>query len=261
MNSVKKSTYLFTDRAYCAMKNFIDRSTLFAFDLDGTLVPIIANPDAIGIPDAVRKEIAIMNQQAVVAVITGRSRSDALKHLALAPHYLIGNHGAEGLPGWEAREDDFNRTVNNWLTQLSVLIPVKDRKGIVIENKGRTLSIHYRHSSNIKAAHDMILSAISRLVPQPRRICGKCIENLIPEGAPDKGIALTLLMQHTDRPKAFFAGDDENDEDVFRLANKGIFTVRIEKKTGSRALFHLRGQNEILRLLRGINYIIGQMKK
>ena len=40
----------------------------------------------------------------IVAVITGRSRSDAMQHLAITPHYLIGNHGAEGLPGWESQD-------------------------------------------------------------------------------------------------------------------------------------------------------------
>lgn len=261
MNPAKRSIYLFADSAYTAMENFIDRTTLFAFDLDGTLAPIVANPGAIGIPDAVREEIAILHEQALVAVITGRSRSDALKHLALAPHYLIGNHGAEGLPGWETGEDDFSHTVNNWINQLDVLIPIKDRAGIVIENKGVTLSIHYRHVANIKSLHTLILRAISRLSPQPRRVGGKFIENLIPDGAPDKGVALKLLLQYTGRQKAFFAGDDETDEDVFRLDNKDIFTVRIEKKTGSRARFHLRNQDEIVRLLRGINYIIRQTKK
>ena len=107
----------------------------------------------------------------------------------------------------------------------------------------------------------MILDAISRLVPQPRRISGKCIENLIPEGAPDKGVALTFLMNQAGCPKAFFAGDDETDEDVFRLNNKNIFTVRVGRSKGSRAQYHLRGQREIVRLLHEINRILARFKK
>jgi len=38
----------------------------------------------------------------------------------------------------------------------------------------------------------MILEAISKLDPQPRRIGGQFIENLIPAGAPDKGNALKI---------------------------------------------------------------------
>jgi trehalose 6-phosphate phosphatase len=255
MHPDKQSAYLFEDKSWNAMKSFIDRKTLFAFDLDGTLAPIVSNPGTIGIPDSVRKEITILNEQAVVAVITGRSRSDAMQYMPITPHYLIGNHGAEGLPGWEKREREFSRTAIKWQKQLELILSSSDANGISIENKGATLSIHYRQAGNTKTAHSLILSAVNQLIPQPRRISGKYIENLIPEGAPDKGIALMLLMSHAKRQKAFFAGDDETDEDVFRLRDKDIFSVRVGRKTGSQAQFHLRSQREIVRLLRMINGI------
>ena len=261
MRMNEQSTYLLNEKPCSIMKSFIDRTTLFAFDLDGTLAPIVSNPGKIGIPDSVRKEITILNHQAVVAVITGRSRLDAMQYMPITPSYLIGNHGAEGLPGWEKRERDFIRTVIKWQNHLELIFSSKETTGISIENKGATLSIHYRKADNVKTAHALILSAVNQLIPQPRRISGKYIENLIPDGAPDKGVALMLLMHHAKRQKAFFAGDDETDEDVFRLRDKNIFSVRVGRKNGSRAHFHLRGQNEIVRLLRGINYIIGQTKK
>ena len=261
MSSHQPSTYLFEKNGCTALDNFIDRETLFAFDLDGTLAPIVSDPGAIGIPDPVRKEIAVLNEQAFVAVITGRSRLDALRHLAFAPSYLIGNHGAEGLPGWGSRTQEFVYTVNEWQNQLAVLLNDAYQRRLVIENKGATLSIHYRHARNIKEAHALILDAVSRLAPQPRRISGKCIENLIPEGAPDKGIALTFLMHHAGCPNAIFTGDDETDEDVFRMHNKNIFTVRVGRSKGSRAQYHLRGQREMVRLLREINRILAHFKK
>lgn len=249
-------SYLFEDAALASMRSFIDRNTMFAFDLDGTLAPIAPDPGTIGIPEAIRQEFAILSKSAEVAVITGRARQDARLHLGVAPRYLIGNHGAEGLPGWEAREDEFVRTANQWQCQLDVLLPIEDRVGILIENKGATLSIHYRYAGNIKLARTMIFYAIGRLVPQPRRISGKCIENLIPVDAPDKGAALRLLMQQAECRKGFFAGDDETDEDVFRLDNENIFTVRVGRKTGSRARSYLQGQHEIVQLLREINKIL-----
>lgn len=256
MSLDKPSTYLFEGAGCAAIESFIDRTSLFAFDLDGTLAPIVSDPGAIGIPDPVRKEIAILGEKALVAVITGRSRLDALRHLAFAPSCLIGNHGAEGLPGWESRTQAFVNTVNEWQDQLAILWPDHDQRGVIMENKGATLSIHYRQAGNIKAAHSLILEIVNRLVPQPRRISGKYIENLIPKGAPDKGVALTLLMHQTGCPKAFFTGDDETDEDVFRLSDKNIFTVRVGRSKGSRAQYHLRGQREMVRLLREINRIL-----
>lgn len=256
MSSDQPSTYLFSDTARTAMESFIDQRTLFAFDLDGTLAPIGPNPDAIDIPVTIQKEIITLGGIAQVAVITGRSRSDALQRLSVLPRYLIGNHGAEGLPGWESRTQEFIQTVKAWQDQLVDWLSIKDQNGIFIENKGPTLSVHYRHAADSKAARVMILRAINRLVPQPRLINGIYIENLVPKGAPDKGVALTHLMNQSGCPKGFFVGDDETDEDVFRLDHESIFTVRVGRKTGSLARFYLRNQQEIARLLREISTII-----
>ena len=249
-------SYLFGNAAFSKMRDFVDKRTLFAFDLDGTLAPIVPNPCAIGIPEAIRQELTLLNDQAIVAVITGRSCSDALHHLGLSPRYLIGNHGAEGLPGWKDREQVFSILANQWQSQLDKLLPIDNRGGIMIENKGVTLSIHYRHVCNIKSAHKMILEAIRKLNPQPRRIGGQFIENLIPAGAPDKGMALKILMEKAGCRKGFFVGDDETDEDVFRLNAESILTVRIGLNTFSNALYYLRSQNEITRLIGEINIVL-----
>lgn len=254
-------SYLFENDALSKMRNFIDNQTLFAFDLDGTLAPIASKPSNIGIPDSIRQELTTLNEQAVVAVITGRSRSDALYHLGISPRYLIGNHGAEGLPGWEDRENEFVQIANQWQSQLDILLPSNDRGGIMIENKGATLSIHYRYVGNIKYAHKMILQTISKLNPQPRRIGGKFIENLIPTHAPDKGIALRTLMEESGCQKGFFVGDDETDEDVFRLNDVNLFTVCVGRNASSSARFYLWGQSEILRFLRVINCILNAKEK
>ena len=256
MSNGKLPAYLFGKTALSNLTGFVDRSTLFAFDLDGTLAPIGPDPDAIGIPAAVQKEIAILGKLAQVAVITGRSRSDALRRLSILPRYLIGNHGAEGLPGWESRMQEFVRTVNEWQNQLADLLPTDDRNGIFIENKGPTLSMHYRHAADVSTARNLILRATNRLVPQPRLISGIYIENLVPKGAPDKGFAITHLMHQAGCTKGFFIGDDETDEDVFRLENENIFTIRVERIMGSRARFYLQNQQEINRLLREINRIL-----
>ena len=58
-----------------------------------------------------------------MAVITGRSRKDAQRHLGVVPQYLMGNHGAEGLPGWEEHEEEFRRLADEWDRQLHQMIP------------------------------------------------------------------------------------------------------------------------------------------
>lgn len=261
MKQAELPAYLFGKAGLAALTNFIEPAALFAFDLDGTLAPIASDPQAIWIPDSVRKYFTRLAARSAVAVITGRSRSDALAHLGAAPRYLLGNHGVEGLPGWSSVENEFADTVNGWQDQLDVLLPLENRRGMTVENKGATLSIHYRQTQNRRTARAFIISALERLHPPPRRLEGKCVENLLPAGAPDKGAALALLMRREGFGKAFFIGDDETDENVFRLDREDIFTVRIGKTPGSRAKFHLRNQQEVARLLRMLNDLLDCSQK
>lgn len=256
MSRIESPVYLFGKKGFSALKNFIEPGMLFAFDLDGTLAPIVSDPAAIGISAPVQNAFTRLAEQAAAAVITGRSRADAFKYLGRTPRYLLGNHGVEGLPEWQARENEFARTVKGWLNQLNDLCPVAPENGIFIENKGFSLSIHYRQTQNRQAAQNMILSAIQKLSPQPRRIGGKCVENLLPADAPDKGAAFLIMMHQGKYEKGFFVGDDETDESVFRLDQQNIFTVRVEKAAPSSAKFYLRKQSEIARLLNTLNKLL-----
>ena len=249
MSGRKFPVYLFEEEALAELSLFADRTVLYTFDLDGTLAPIVSDPAAISLPDAIRKAFAELIALAPVAVITGRSRSDALLHLGIEPRYLIGNHGVEGLPGWSMRERDFIRMAWGWQQQLITLLGPESPAGIEIENKGATLSLHYRKATNAQAALAAILLATDQLIPVPRRIHGKFVENLLPAHAPDKGSALNMMMHSEGFARAFFAGDDETDEQVFRFHSKNIFSVRIGKAAESRAGFYLKGQHEMARLL------------
>jgi len=239
--------YLFSDAGRAELRGFVDRTTLFAFDLDGTLAPIVADPSRIVIPQDVRARLTRLGAMASVAIVTGRARADAESHLGFAPRFLVGNHGAEGLPGADASEQEFVRLCRGWREQLKTFLPERESTGILIEDKGATLSLHYRNCQ--EGAHRKILNAILRLVPAPRRISGKAVENLVPRDAPHKGEALLFIMGHLGCARAFFVGDDETDEDVFRLGDDSIFGVRVGIHAGSGARFFIRGQEEIGPLL------------
>ncbi|MHB8771329.1 MAG: trehalose-phosphatase [Syntrophales bacterium] len=246
-------TYLLTDGGLAALRAFIDPATLFAFDLDGTLAPIAADPAGIRVAPAVQAALAALNQRAAVAIITGRSRKDAQQHLGVVPQYLVGNHGAEGLPGWERYEEEFRRLSVDWTGQLMRALPAGQHPGIAVENKGMSVSVHYRGARQRPEARSLVLRAIGQLVPSPRVVGGKYVENLLPEEAPDKGTALLELMNRAGCAKGFFVGDDTTDEDVFRLEWEQLFTVRVGVGRNSRARYFLRDQEEILALLGLVN--------
>jgi trehalose 6-phosphate phosphatase len=195
----------------------------------------------------------------VVAIITGRSRKDAQHYLGIVPQYLVGNHGVEGLPGWERLGEDFRRLGDEWTRQLRVTMPVGEPPGIVVENKGMSVAIHYRCAEDRAAARYLVSKAIGQLLPAPRVIGGKYVENLVPEEAPDKGTALLELMNQAGCAKGFFVGDDRTDEDVFRLGREKLFTVRVGTGKSSRACYFLRDQGEILVLLNRINEALARL--
>lgn len=253
-------TYLLSDAGRAELRSVIDDETLFAFDLDGTLAPIVSDPAGIMIPPDVRNGLIRLGRMAPVAVITGRARADALAHLGFSPRFLVGNHGAEGLPGADASEQEFVSHCRGWKAQLEALLTDGDRSGIFMEDKGVTLSLHYRNAPDRDLAHRKILAAVSRLVPAPRRISGKLVENVVPRGALHKGEALLRIMEHLGCRRALFAGDDVTDEDVFLLRDDRIFGIRVGMSEKSAASYFINGQSEINLLLYEIIVILDATK-
>lgn len=250
--------YIFSTAGRAALRAVVSQSTLYAFDLDGTLAPIVDDPAGITIPNKVLNSLIQLDHLAPVAIITGRSRADALSHLGFTPRCLVGNHGAEGLPGHEGQDCGFHNQAVSWEQQLTDLLSPEIRSSVLIENKGESLSLHYRHAAGPDEVHSALLAAIVRLVPPPRRVGGKFVENLIPHGAPHKGDALLYIMKHLGCRRALFVGDDETDEDVFRLADESVFGIRIGKDCGSAAVNYLQSQSEIVPLLDEIMAILSQ---
>ncbi|MBT1074008.1 trehalose-phosphatase [Geobacter grbiciae] len=242
-------TYLFSNSGRRELRAFIESTTLFAFDLDGTLAPIVADPAGIVIPSEIRTRLIHLDRMAPVAIITGRSRADALAHLGFVPRFLMGNHGAEGLPGGDESEREFVCFCRGWREQLGILLLADGSAGVVIEDKGATLSLHYRGSPDPERAHREILEAVSRLEPSPRRVSGKFVENLVPRDALHKGEALLRIMEYLGCRRAIFVGDDVTDEDVFRLRDDRIFGIRVGMRAASAARFFIREQGEIGALL------------
>lgn len=249
MTTTQQTTYLFSESGQEALRAFIDRDTLFAFDLDGTLAPIVPDPGGIVIPPEIRAGLVRLDRLVPVAIITGRSRTDALSHLGFTPRFLVGNHGAEGLPGYETTEQEFGRLCRTWEEQLSTLLPYEERNGIVLENKGASLALHYRNTPDRIGARQRILAAVQRLTPPPRQISGKLVKNLVAHDAPHKGEALLGIMTNLRVNRALFTGDDVTDEDVFRLGDERIFSIRVGKDSGSAARYHLCDQVEIVALI------------
>lgn len=118
-----------------------------------------------------------------------------------------------------------------------------------VEFKGESISLHYRKASEPEAALARIHSVIDALEPPPRRIGGKYLVNVVPREAPGKGDALVASMERLGCSKAIYFGDDETDEDVFRLKRADLFGVHVGKDEETAADYYLAQQSEMLGLL------------
>ncbi len=187
-----------------------------------------------------------LSKYAPVAIVSGRSLADLKERVQIKIPFLVGNHGLEGLGNRGGALQSAVAASNTWKKTLST---IDFGAGVEIEDKTYSLAIHYRRSRNKRQSKQLIKSAIAELSPPPRIIPGKQVVNLLPEGAPHKGLALLELMRKSGSKQAFYIGDDDTDEDVFGLPDEKVMSVRVGEKRKSQAKYYVRQQSELNRLL------------
>ena len=242
--------YLFSPTAQERLQEWLSRRPLLAFDIDGTLAPIVARPWDARVPGSVQRHLAILSEWTAVAIVTGRAVADAGPMLGFTPRYLIGNNGAEGVPGYDAAAQEFARICRGWIEQLrGPDEPWRSTPHITLEDKTCTLAFHYRHARHKDAVERLIEERCESLRPRPTLMDGKFVLNLMPPGAPQKGEALPALLDDSGCERAIYVGDDISDEAVFRLRSPDLLSVRIERVRGSAAEMYLRDQAEVPRFV------------
>lgn len=224
------------------------RRTLFAFDFDGTLAPIVDEPDRAFMRPRTAELLGKLGRLYPLAIISGRGRSDLLPRIAgIEIVHAIGNHGAE----WGHHDDGIvakaRRLVRAYRARL--LEELGGMKGVVIEDKGLSLAIHLRGAS-LDRVRDAILRAVEP-IGSARIFGGKRVLNVVPKDAPHKGMALERLVRDLGSEAAFYIGDDVTDEDAFFNPGVSLFcSVRVGESFDSRAGYCLHDQGEIDDLLR-----------
>lgn len=246
--------YLNTRQSLAMLEPLCTGRTLFVFDFDGTLAPIVTRRAQAIMSRTTYALFTRLASRVATAVISGRSVSDLRARLKFHPNYLIGNHGLEGLPGNAAILRRAQRLCATWRQQLESVWGKMPPAGIDVEDKHYSLAIHYRLAPTPGRARTMVARALALLRPAPQLIPGKMVVNVLPSGAPDKGAALLQLLRRTRAQHALFIGDDDTDEAVFALDDPRIITVRVGRKRSSRAHYYLQGQMEIDAVLR---YLVG----
>jgi len=232
--------YILSGSSRETLQQLIATSALLAFDFDGTLAPIVTDPDRARMRARTGQLLRCVAGAYPCVVISGRSRADLRSKLAgTGIRHTIGNHGAEPWDGAAA----VRRQVAAWSRVLSEAL--LSRPGIRIENKQLSLTVHYRQCRQKAKARAQIFQ-VGSLLQGARQIDGKQAVSFVPANAPNKGMALRAEMERLGRHRAVYIGDDETDEDVFNL-NEGprLLTIRVGRSIRSRADYFIRSQAEI----------------
>jgi trehalose 6-phosphate phosphatase len=218
---------------------------LLAFDYDGTLAPIVLDPDRAVMRSPTRRLLGELTSFYPCIVISGRSQRDALRLLrGVGLHEIVGNHGMEP---WHANAG-FATVVAAWLPSLRNRLA--GLAGVTVEDKVYSVAIHYRASRQKAVARKAILDA-TRTLGDVQIIGGKLVVNVLPKGAPRKAMALLRERERLDCNVALFVGDDDTDEDIFSLdASERIVGIRVGMRRSSAAAYYIPGQRQIDSLLK-----------
>lgn len=237
---------LLSEAGIGALMRFASAVPLLALDYDGTLAPIRADRDMAIMSDATRRLLEQAASHYSTVILSGRALEDLRRLVGdMRGVELVGNHGAEA-PGIDTQQ--YRRQVKTWRVQLEARLA--SLVGLAIEDKHTSLSIHYRDCRPWTVARSAILDAVTGL-EGARVVGGKAVINLVPQSAPHKGQALLAACERSGRTHAIYVGDDETDEDVFRLCDpEHIFTVRVGQRSNSLASWYLRKQTQLPGMLR-----------
>jgi trehalose 6-phosphate phosphatase len=247
------SDYAFSAAGLSALRQLRGRRILAAFDFDGTLAPIALRPEQVVTPPGTRAAMDRLRRFCATAVISGRSREDVLSRLGVAVDYAVGNHGIDGLPGAEREASECVAVSQGWLAQMRNGEALRSiDPGLLLEDKGVSLSVHYRQARDPGRAAAELPALFSGLQPPPRIVTGKMVFNLLPPVAVDKGAAMLRLLELAEAEAGLYVGDDVTDEDVFALHQPDLLTVRVGRDENSRARLYLRAPSEIPRLIEAL---------
>jgi len=198
-----------------------------ALDFDGTLAPIVADPEqARAHPGAVPALARLAPRLGAVAVVTGRPAGVAVRYGGFAgvpglDHLVVlGHYGAER---WDAHTSEVHAPgAHQGVTAVRAELPgFLDRigawMGTWIEDKGgRAVAVHTRRTDDPDAAFDALRGPLAELAEQHGLMVepGRYVLELRPPGM-DKGVALAAYLREVDASCVLYAGDDLGDIAAF----------------------------------------------
>lgn len=239
---------------------------MLLLDFDGTLAPIVERPEEARLPERTRAalERLLAHGEVDAAIVSGRGLADARERIPLQGLAFAGNHGMEIEAPWASRIHEEAAAARPELERvIAALVPALDAvPGAFVEDKGLTLSIHYRQVERPRVP--AVRQAVERAAGGSDRLRvteGKEVLEVRPRVDWHKGRAVEFLLEGLDPVPGvpvLYLGDDTTDEDAFRAlarrrggAGEGVL-VADPPHGDTAARSYLRDPGEVAELLEAL---------
>lgn len=242
------------------IKNDLNNRYICLFiDYDGTLTPIVETPDKAVVAQETKDLLNRLSKAPYcrVAIISGRALKDLKSIVGLRDIIYVGNHGLE-IEGPKIKFESpvalrYKRVIEHIKDDLQ--LKLSTTKGAFIEDKGLSLSVHYRlvDEKNIQGFLSIFNEITDPYIVRDKiKISsGKKVYEIRPPVIWDKGrVVLWLLARQQfllGENKIFpvYIGDDVTDEEAFKvLRNKGI-SIFVGEPKKSNAQYYLKNTQEV----------------
>jgi trehalose 6-phosphate phosphatase len=258
--------YLFDEWNNVGRRLKLARHVLLLFDYDGTLTTIVERPELAALSPEAKNLLRRLsrNRRYTVGIISGRALVDLRSRVGVDGIIYAGNHGLEieglGSHFLEPLAEEMRPMLHILNSALSTAL--RGIKGVFVEDKGLTLSVHYRlaEGSEINKVDDAFAKITDPLnvTGQIKVTRGKKVYEIRPPVNWNKGKAVSWLMARLRQMKGkggalpVYLGDDLTDEDGFKVVeqNNGISVFVGEEKIETAARYFLKSPFDVTELLR-----------
>jgi trehalose-phosphatase len=250
--------YLFKDWKNTQARIHQAQNLFLFLDYDGTLTPIVSRPELALCPPEVKRHLEKLRDLPGVylAIISGRSLEDVREKVGVSGIVYVGNHGLEieNPVGRHkkilasARERELKRITQNLQSTL------KEISGILFEEKGPILSVHYRNVPQkvFTEVPQAVEAELQHWKDHWKIASGKMVLEIRPKADFHKGKALREILKTLPSLGLLpiYLGDDQTDEDAFRVVKGRGISIFIGPSRGpSEADFFLHDTDEVQEFL------------
>jgi trehalose-phosphatase len=240
-------------------KQFQEKKPALFFDYDGTLTPIVSQPEDAVLGENMRQAIIKLAEKYPVAVVSGRDLRDIQQLVGLDKLIYAGSHGyhIEG-PNSLYLENEEAQAVLPLLDQLEQQLQQEladEIPGCKIDRKKFAIAVHYRNVG--ESLVEAVKSEVQHVVDEHENLklgTGKRILEIKPAIDWHKGKAVYWLLDKlnltVDNTIPVYFGDDVTDEDAFRaIIDDGISILVGQHDQPTAAHYRLKDVDELEQFL------------